>query len=124
MKHMMDLPSWIHLQLVSNGSHNLHGFEWINPVTVVLGLVQPHSREGYLVVESTRWRLVVVVHSRSFRHSAAVVQWSDFPTQHFVSCIRRPNRRSTEHVAVLYRTHVVERLLAHPSMYTCAYYVM
>jgi hypothetical protein len=31
MKHRMDTPTRIHLQLVRYGSHNLHDFKWINP---------------------------------------------------------------------------------------------
>jgi hypothetical protein len=31
MKHRMDTPARIHLQLVRYGSYNLHDFEWTNP---------------------------------------------------------------------------------------------
>ena len=31
VKHMMNTPTWIHLQLIRNGTHNLHDFKWTNP---------------------------------------------------------------------------------------------
>jgi hypothetical protein len=69
MKHMMDLPTNIHFQLVCYGSHTLHDFKWTNPFGEKLAI-----RFAMLQFEVLRTQQHIVTNFVDLHRKKVVVQ--------------------------------------------------